>query len=244
MSIELSHRLKTIASYIPSQMHVADIGGDHAFLLLSLAEQGRLRKGIVGEKNNGPFQVALKNVAQQGYASIIDVRLGDGLDILHTEEVDVIVIAGMGGMLIRQILEAGKEKLIGIKRLILQPNNASFLVREWLIEHHYKLIHETIVEENEILYEILIADFDDKEDAQYHQSSLSRDILTNIGPILWEKKHPLLVRRLQEELVKKKRVIHELQQSDREQSKIKKIRLSQEVKTWEEVIQMLSKEVN
>lgn len=241
MSLELSYRLKAVASYLPSQMHIADIGGDHAFLLLSLAKQKRLKKGIVGEKNEGPFQNAKKNVALTGYAALIDVRKGDGLRVLYSNEVDVVVIAGMGGLLIRQILENGKDKLAGVQRLVLQPNNASFHVREWLVNRQYKITTETIVEENNILYEIIVAE-PGVDVTQYSQTAISYGQLLQIGPILWKDKHPLLKRKLEEETLKKERVIRQLQLSDHEESKMKQIFLEQEVKLWEKAIRLLSKE--
>src|SRR5690606_34430747 len=110
-----SKRLKTIADLIPDQSIVADIGGDHAFLLIYMAQDGRLARGIVGELNRGPYENAKRNIQRMGVQDLIDVRLGDGLSVVKQGEIDYLVLAGMGGSLIVNILERGKEKLTQVK---------------------------------------------------------------------------------------------------------------------------------
>ncbi|MCC2684556.1 MAG: SAM-dependent methyltransferase [Paenibacillaceae bacterium] len=174
--ITLSERLQAVASYVPYGSRLADIGSDHALLPVWLAQAGRVRSAVAGELNEGPYLAAAKQVREAGLESSIAVRRGDGLEVLAPGEVDCVVIAGMGGSLISQILQAGVGKLTGVdkpdgvgvsggvgecggvKRLILQPNVGADRVRQWLLDWSWVLIEEDILEEDGKIYEILVAE--------------------------------------------------------------------------------------
>jgi tRNA (adenine22-N1)-methyltransferase len=243
MLLEISDRLKTIASFIPDQAKVADIGADHAHLLIHLAREGRLLKGIAGELNKGPFANAKNRVAMAGYASQIDVRLGNGLEVLTNGEVDVFVIAGMGGALIASILEAGQAKLAGVKRLVLQPNIGSERVRRWLLEHGWQIVAETIVKEEGICYEVIVAE-PGVNPTLYQDPILSPSMLLQIGPLLWKQRHPLLREFCQIEYGRKKKAFDQLKQAKSEEAKQKQVQMKKELEELERVIRCLSEEAN
>lgn len=155
---KLSVRLETVAKYVPKDSKVADIGSDHAYLPSYLVKTGVIPFGIAGEVAKGPFQSAEKNVRAEGLTDVISVRMGDGLEVIQPGDVDCITIAGMGGSLIANILENGKEKLSAVKRLVLQPNLNAIAIRKWLIDNNWELIAEEIIEEDSKIYEILIAE--------------------------------------------------------------------------------------
>ncbi|UWE02813.1 tRNA (adenine(22)-N(1))-methyltransferase [Laceyella sacchari] len=239
---QLSERLKTIASFIPDHKRVADIGGDHALLLTLVAKENRLQKGIVGEINRGPHQNASERVKLADLTNLIDVRLGDGLAVIQPGEVEVVVIAGMGGALIASILEQGKDKLAGVERLILQPNIGESRVRCWLEENGFRLVEETIVEEAGIYYEILVAE--PGKPGYAADQILGRDMAREVGPLLWERRHPLLHKKLQEVVAGKRKILRQLNLGKTEQAIARKRELEKEIETWERVIQCLSKENN
>ncbi|HFI0134706.1 TPA: tRNA (adenine(22)-N(1))-methyltransferase TrmK [Streptococcus suis] len=159
METKLSRRLEAVASYVPQGARLADVGSDHAYLPLFLVEQGRIDFAVAGEVVQGPYQSALQNVEQAGQSDKISVRMANGLAAVELDDqVSTVTIAGMGGRLIAEILEAGKDKLGSVERLVLQPNNREDDVRRWLLAHDFQLIAEEILEENDKIYEILVAE--------------------------------------------------------------------------------------
>ena len=154
--VKLSKRLEEVVREIPVGSTVADIGSDHAYLPCYTIINNIATKAVAGEVVDGPFRSAQATVAESGLQDKVDVRKGNGLAVIAPGEVDVITVAGMGGALIRDILESGKEKLEGVTRLILQPNIAAHHIREWFIENGWELIHEKIVKEDGKIYEILV----------------------------------------------------------------------------------------
>lgn len=178
METRLSKRLATVADYVPQGARLADVGSDHAYLPLFLVEQSRIEFAVAGEVVQGPYQSALQNVEQAGQSDKISVRLANGLAAVElADQVSTVTIAGMGGRLIADILEAGKDKLVSVERLILQPNNREDDVRRWLVAHDFQIITEEILEENDKIYEILVA--------EKGQSDLTADQL-RFGPYLLE----------------------------------------------------------
>lgn len=125
----LSLRLTRVGEQIPDQARLADIGSDHAYLPVALMLQNKIQYAVAGEVVKGPFESASRQV-KNGLSDKITVRLADGLAAIQPDDqIDTVVIAGMGGTLIRTILENGKsqQKITGKERLVLQPNVGSGL---------------------------------------------------------------------------------------------------------------------
>lgn len=194
METKLSKRLAAVAAYVPKNSRLADVGSDHAYLPLFLVENGLIEFAVAGEVVQGPYQSALSNVAQAGKADQIQVRLANGLAAIQDQDqIDVVTIAGMGGRLIADILEAGLDKLTQVQRLILQPNNREDDLREWLVAHDYQIVAEEIMTENKKFYEILVV-----EPGSMTLSSLER----RFGPSLMQEKSAVFVEKWQSELRK------------------------------------------
>ena len=159
METRLSKRLSAVAAYVPKGSRLADVGSDHAYLPLFLVEKGIIHFAVAGEVVQGPYLSALNNVARAGKEKLIQVRLANGLAAIEArDQIDVITIAGMGGRLIADILEADLAKLAGVRRLILQPNNREDELRIWLQEHGFQIVAENLVTENQKFYEILVVE--------------------------------------------------------------------------------------
>ncbi|HDA1725917.1 TPA: tRNA (adenine-N(1))-methyltransferase [Staphylococcus aureus] len=157
--ISLNNRLTTVSRFL-KQGTIADIGSDHAYLPIYAIQNHLCECGIAGEVIQGPFQAAVNNVAANQLEDRIDVRLGDGLSVIHPEDViDNITICGMGGPLIAKILKDGQDKLSQHPRLILQSNIQTENLRQTLQQLNYEIIDEIIMEEKGHIYEIVVAEY-------------------------------------------------------------------------------------
>lgn len=160
---QLSKRLEKVASYITNNERIADIGSDHAYLPCFAIKNKTASFAIAGEVVDGPFKSAQKQVRSLGLTGQIDVRKGNGLAVIEKEDaIDTIVIAGMGGTLIRTILEEGATKLSGVSKLILQPNIAAWQLREWSEKYNWLITSEAILREDNKIYEIIVLEPSEK----------------------------------------------------------------------------------
>lgn len=157
--INLNQRLSSVSTFLKNGS-LADIGSDHAYLPIYAIQNNLCTYAIAGEVIHGPYKAAKSNVTEQQLRDYIDVRLGDGLEVIHdNDSIDNITICGMGGPLIAKILEEGKEKLNHHPRLILQSNIQTETLRKTLTILNYEIIHEMILEEKGHIYEIVVAEF-------------------------------------------------------------------------------------
>lgn len=188
----LSERLAAVARYVEPGSIVADIGTDHAYLPVYLVTAGICPRIVASEVNQLPYLSALKTVEEHGLSGWISVRQGDGLTILRPGEVNTVVIAGVGGTTIQQILGKSAPALQGVKRLILQPMVGAKTLRQWLLTNGWQIIDEQLVAEDDFLYVIIVA--------ERGQQTIDDELLLEIGPVLWRKKDPLLAKYLQRQI--------------------------------------------
>ena len=203
--IKLSKRLKAVADYVDKGARLADIGSDHSYLPTYLVQKNEVEFAVAGEVVKGPFEIAKNHVAQANLKENIQVRLANGLAAIeNVDKIDTIVIAGMGGILISEILEAGKGKLSSVKRLILQANNHGDTLRQWLIEHQFVIKAEQILLEAGKFYEIIVAEPTTNE----HPVLSANDLL--FGPFLSKEKSVIFQQKWQKELNTLNKIIDRL----------------------------------
>ena len=203
--IKLSKRLKAVADYVDKGARLADIGSDHAYLPTYLVQKNEVEFAVAGEVVKGPFEIAKNHVAQANLKETIQVRLANGLAAIeNVDKIDTIVIAGMGGILISEILEAGKGKLSSVKRLILQANNHGDTLRQWLIEHQFVIKAEQILLEAGKFYEIIVAEPTTNENPVLS----ANDLL--FGPFLSKEKSVIFQQKWQKELNTLNKIIDRL----------------------------------
>lgn len=159
----LSKRMKAVVNMVsPQSFAIADIGCDHAYVSITLMRDNIERKVIAMDVRKGPLEIAAKNVSECGLSDMIELRLSDGLEKLCQDEVDTIIIAGMGGLLIKSILENGEHIVKGsskLSTLILQPQSDVIEVRRYLYEIGYHIEKETMLEEDGKYYTVIKAVF-------------------------------------------------------------------------------------
>jgi tRNA (adenine22-N1)-methyltransferase len=236
---KLSLRLGAVAKYVPSGSKVADIGSDHAYLPCFLVKNNEVTFAIAGEVVAGPYQSAQKNVLAEGLEGTVSVRMGDGLEVIELDEVDCITIAGMGGTLITNILDAGKEKLGSVTRLVLQPNINAIAIRQWFMENGWQLIAEEILEEDGKIYEVLVGEKGNSESA-YDRDQIESELL--VGPFLSRERNQAFIKKWSLEKKNWQRIYQQLEGSaeptaetlEKKQELLKKIRLVEEVLKDEE----------
>lgn len=188
--MQLTPRLQTIYNHITGKT-LADIGTDHAYLPIALAESDRIKTAIAADLNPGPLQIATENVKKHSLTDKISLRLGDGLAPIAPKEADIILIAGMGGELISKILAAHPETAKSAERLILQPMNAQPELRKWLFENSYTILKEDLATEGYKVYNILLVKpapaLPPEKEISYH---LPESLKNHPDfPALWAKKH-------------------------------------------------------
>ena len=151
--MKLSLRLENIIEMIESaarsidadKIVVADIGTDHALVPIETVSRGIADKAVASDINEGPIEIASKNIKEAGLSEKIETRVADGLLSIAVNEADIIVIAGMGGMLMKDILKNAPVIAKSARRLILSPQSDLAMFRKFLNENSYKIISERCV---------------------------------------------------------------------------------------------------
>ncbi len=159
---KLNDRLQMIADNIKLGETMADIGTDHGFLPLYLLERGISPHVIMTDISSQSLQKAVDgaeilNVNMPETIKRCEFRTGDGLTVIQAHEVDNVVIAGMGGLLMTEILEKDISKTLSFKRLILQPRSHSGQLRKWLASNGFEIVREQLVREGKFICEIITA---------------------------------------------------------------------------------------
>lgn len=151
----LSKRLLTIASLVPSGARVCDVGADHGYLSIYIAKHKNPISIITTDINEKPLSHAKINIEKESIKNI-DLRLCDGLDGISLNESDTFIIAGMGGEVISGIIERGIEKVKNSTiSLILQPTTSPEFLRQFLYQNGFEIKKEIPVYDNNKLYSVM-----------------------------------------------------------------------------------------
>ena len=155
MKLPISKRLLCCASMVTPGSRVADIGTDHGYLGIYLLQTGAARHVIACDLRKDPLENARRNAKLFGVDGEMELRLSDGLEKIRPDEVDTVVMAGMGGDLIQKILsQCPWRKREGLQ-FILQPQSAGNVLRRWLCEDGFEIRREEPVQDGHFLYTVM-----------------------------------------------------------------------------------------
>lgn len=154
--INLSPRLKLISDFVPLDSKVMDIGCDHGLLDIYLYQNRIVKKIIASDINLSALNNAIENIKANKLEKEIETRLSDGLENIHAEdEIDTLVIAGMGSNTIVNMLKKDIKKLDKIKTIIIQSNTKLEFLRREIVKLNYYITDEAIVEDNKKIYIVI-----------------------------------------------------------------------------------------
>ena len=205
--MELSSRFKTIASFVSEGMCVADIGTDHGYIPIYLTSEGMTDKAYAMDVNRGPLERAGENIRKEGLDGRIECILSDGMEKLPIDA-DSVVIAGMGGDLMEQILMGGGDRLFRLSELVLSPQSHWEKVRRFLHSHGFAIEKEALIKEDGKYYIVI--------KAVRGRESYRESWQYSYGTYLTGLKNPLMKEYLKKELKDKQKILDSFEGKDSE----------------------------
>lgn len=184
-------RMLAIANLVDNSKVLADVGCDHAYISINLLENGKAERIIASDLREGPLNIARDNIRLYGFEDRIETRLCAGLCGYEAGEVDTILISGMGGMLVKEILSESIDVVRRADTLILEPQSDLRVVRAYLKDIGFEIIDEDMLNEGGKYYQIMKA-VKSKERMEVCED-IGAMAENEFGPILIKKKHPVLL---------------------------------------------------
>jgi len=214
--VNLSKRLLTCARYTDGFMKLADIGTDHALLPIYCINEGYVSQALAIDNKEGPYVIAYSNVKKNDLNHKITVLLGNGINKID-DDVDVVVISGLGGSLIKDIIVNDDRK--NVKRFILQPNNDAKCIREALPSIGFRIVDELVIKDNHKYYDIIVIERGNSNLTAFEEE---------FGPINLELKPHFYVERINKELARLTKIAENLKGSPNSIGVLAKIELLKE----------------
>lgn len=229
--MELTNRLKKIANFVDQGSIVADIGTDHGYIPIYLAQKGISKKIYAMDIHRGPLGKAIINIERNQVSEYVIPLLSDGILQLEDLSVDTIIIAGMGGMLIKKILLEGKKKLEKINKLILSPHLDTYQVRLSIHDLGYRIINEDLVFEDGKYYPVIVA--------VKGREKYEREMDYRFGKCLIDEKHFLLKDLLEKNKEEYLEILYRLKGLDNKNTNERKHEIEEKIAEIEEVMKCL-----
>ena len=158
--IHLDNRLALCAEFVRDGTRLVDVGTDHAYLPVWLALRGRIESAVACDIRTGPLKNAENNIKRFGAQATVKTRLSDGLDSIDKNDAYDIVIAGMGGELIAEIIKRTQWLCTGERRLILQPMTRAESLRLFLCKNGFQIVDERACVSGRKVYSVMACEYD------------------------------------------------------------------------------------
>ncbi len=226
--MKLTPRLEKIASMIPNCNRIGDVGTDHAYIPVALVERNIVGQAIASDIVNGPVQNAKKTVERYGMTESVEVRKGPGLAPYTIGEIQGVIIAGMGGALIADIIKADFELAKSLDFMILQPMIGQEVLRAYLEDNGFEIIEEHIETEGDKFYQIL--------KVQVGTMEIKDPLLYEIGPLLAEQTDKKVKAFLSFKLQKYLKIKESIEKNSKEDNNEFLAEVNQKIKKLEELI--------
>ena len=149
--ITIDNRLKVCADMVSGNGIVCDVGTDHAYLPAYLIENNICDYAIASDINEGPLKFAQQTIIKYHIEDKIRLLKSDGLKNIPSENVSDVVIAGMGGETIAEII-SGTQWLKSGVNLVLQPMTRAGYLRKWLYKNGFEIAEEKAVIQDRFIY--------------------------------------------------------------------------------------------
>ncbi|TJX68726.1 SAM-dependent methyltransferase [Soehngenia saccharolytica] len=231
--MKLSERLQSIVNFVPHNSIVADIGTDHGYVPYKLIESRKSKQVIATDISKDSLNKTISAIRQDLLiGEEIITRVGNGLEPIKPFEVDTVIIAGMGGTLIADILSKDLKKADSFIDFILQPMVASTELRLFLNQNGFEIIDEDLVAEDGFIYEII--------HAKRGLELIPDDIYFEIGRKLIQNKHPLLEEFIHRKINQAHSIISDLNKHcDSLKAQERKYNLEKKLAKYQEVLECL-----
>jgi len=207
----LKKRLQGIYEMVPKSTRLADIGTDHAYLPAALIEGGKAETVIATDLRSAPLKGARDYLQSRSLLQKVELRQGDGLTVLDPGEVEGIIISGLGGGTMVNMLKAGSKVLATLRFVVLAPHNETYAIRSFFLRTNMALIDETLIEDDGRFYPILLFMPGDALEA-YRLQKYSLYEALYLGPFLLSRRGPSMERYVQKEYEHTVRIREQIEQ--------------------------------
>lgn len=228
--VQISKRLQAVAGLVTKGKAVADVGCDHAYTSIYLVQHGIATRVIALDVNRGPLERAKTNIEKYGVQQQIQTRLSDGIKALKPGEVHTLLIAGMGGPLMQQILMGHPGVLAQVDELVLQPQSEIREVRVFLEHIGFAIQCEEMLMDEGKYYVMM------KAKKVETPRSLEKEVFYRYGKYLLENRNECLHQFLQRELKTFENIRQKIQGNTSEKSRQKTLELQEDITFCKEAL--------
>ena len=197
--MHISKRIQAIVDMVSPGYSVCDVGCDHAYTSITLVENGKCPYAVASDVRPGPLAAAQKNIENAGLHGKIDVFLADGVpcsvhNMLPEGKKKALIITGMGGGLICGILERAGERAAAFDEMVLSPQSDPDLVRQKLLDMGKTIDDEEMLIDEGKYYTVMrtVGNSNRTHERRHPKGSAGYMAELLYGPVLLEKRHPVL----------------------------------------------------